>query len=80
MAIPSFNGPRGGSFTTSEILPLDGCLSFTNLLKACFLSYFEFGFTASTSKNETFMVVIIVWGFMKCKFQVAFWYPSCNPP
>jgi hypothetical protein len=26
------------------------------------------------------MVVIIVWGFMKCKFQVAFWYPSCNPP
>jgi hypothetical protein len=33
--IPSFDDPRKGNFATSELLPLDGCLSFSNLLKAC---------------------------------------------
>ncbi len=70
MAIPSFEGPNEGSSTTFELLPLDGRLSFSSFLKACLLSYCEFGFIASTLKattNGTSMVVTVVWGLMKCK-------------
>ncbi len=71
MVFPSFEGPSKGSSTTFKLLPLDGRLRFSSFLKAYFLSYCEFGSAASTSKATTkriSMVVIVVWGFMKCKF------------
>ncbi len=42
MIVPLFDDPREGSFATSKFMLL-GRLNFSNLLKACFLSYFEFG-------------------------------------
>jgi hypothetical protein len=41
MAIPSYDNPMEGSFTTFELLPLNSCLSFSSLLKACLFSYFK---------------------------------------
>jgi hypothetical protein len=46
-----------------------------SFLKARFLSYSEFGSTASTSKatiDETPMVVTVIWGLVKCKLRAAF--------
>jgi hypothetical protein len=75
MVIPTFNGPREGSFATFEFLPLNGYLSFSNLLMAYFFSYFKSSFTTSTSKviiDVTPMVVIVISDFMKCKLQTNF--------
>ncbi len=82
MAIPLFDNAKEGSSTTSKLVLL-GHLSFSNLFKACLFSYFEFRFTASTSKavtNGTPMVVIIVCGLKKCKLWAALLNLPCNPP
>ncbi len=44
MAIPSSDGPKEGSYATSELLSLNSCLSFSSFFKVYLLSYFEFGF------------------------------------
>ncbi len=84
MAISSYDDPRGSSFTTSKLLPLDDHLSFSSLLKTIYLlSYSKSSSTTSTSKaiiDEIPMVVIIVWGLVKCKLQVAIWISPCSLP
>jgi len=74
VVILSFDGPRENSSTTFELFPLDGHLSFSSLLKAYFISYFEFGSITSTSKvvmDGAPMVITTMWGLVKCKFQAA---------
>lgn len=83
MAISPFDDPRKCSSVISKLLPLNSHLSFSSLLNIVYLlSYSKFGFT-TTSKATTNgipMVVTIVWGFMKCKLQVALYNFPCNPP
>jgi hypothetical protein len=52
MAIPSSDGPRDGSSTTSTFLPLNTHFSFSSLFKACLLSYSKSGYITSTSKGN----------------------------
>ncbi len=84
MAISSSDDPRGNSSAISKLLPLDGHLSFSSLLKTIYLlSYSKCGFIASASKATTNgipMVVIIVWSLVKCKLQVALWTSPWSPP
>ncbi len=83
MAIPSYDSPMEGSFTTFEFLPLDICLSFSSLLKACPFSYLKFNSTTSTSKatiDGIPMVVIVVCCLVKCKLWATLWNLPCNPP
>ncbi len=83
MVIPSSDSPREGSFATFELPPPNNHLNFLSFHKACLLSYSKFGSTTSTSKTTMDgipIIVVVMWGFMKCKFWANFWYPSCNPP
>jgi hypothetical protein len=61
MAIPSFDGPREGNSATSKLLPLDGHLSFSSLLKACLLSYSE---SSSTTSNSKQLQMKLPWYYM----------------
>jgi len=81
--ILAFNGQREGSFVTFKLLLIDNCLSFSNLLMACLLSYLEFSYITSTSKlamDGIPMVVTIVGDLMMSKLWADLWNSPCNPP
>jgi hypothetical protein len=74
MVMPTSSGPREGSFATFEFLPLNGRLSFSNLIMAYFFSYLKSSSTTSTSKATTYvmpMIAIVVGDFMKCKLRIT---------
>jgi hypothetical protein len=83
MAILSFDGPRDGSSTTSALLPLDSHFSFQAFSRPTPFHILNLVLSLPLQKatmDGTPMVVTIIWGFVKCKLQVALWNYPYNPP